>query len=73
MIDTDKLRTSHDHLARKVGVFATKATLNAEDIGHLHTILWALPDLCQIAILSAALRDLLDEAKKVGPEPDNYG
>ncbi len=73
MIDTDKLRTSHEHLTRKVGVFATKVTLNEEDIGHLHTILWALPDLCQIAILAASLRELLDKVEKVGPEPDHCG
>lgn len=39
MIDTQKIAKSAEHLQAKISVFDTKATLNGEDIGHLHTVL----------------------------------
>ena len=73
MIDTQKIAKSAEHLQAKISVFDTKATLNGEDIGHLHTVLFALRELCEIADIAAELRRLVKLAKKVGPEPDTCG
>lgn len=64
-IDTRQLRLSSLHLRGKIGAFDTKATLNGEDIGHLHNLLFVLDDLCEIADGVATLRSTLKLAKRV--------